>query len=68
MIKVGQRLRLTIREVQRSGLRKTAYRVKRGDTLYTIAQRHRTSVSAIMDENRLQTKNLKPGQRLVIPH
>lgn len=68
MIKVGQRLRLTIREVQRSGLRKTAYRVKRGDTLYTIAQRHRTSVSAIMDENHLKTKNLKPGQRLVIPH
>ena len=67
-IKVGQRLRLTVREVQRAGLRKTAYRVKRGDTLYTIAQRHRTSVSAIMDENRLQTKNLKPGQRLVIPH
>ena len=68
MIKVGQRLRLTVREVQRSGLRKTAYRVKKGDTLYTIASRHRTSVSAIMDENQLQSKNLKPGQRLVIPH
>lgn len=67
-IKVGQRLRLTVREVQRTSLRKTAYRVKRGDTLYTIAQRHRTSVSAIMDENKLQSKDLKPGQRLVIPH
>ena len=67
-IKVGQRLRLTVREVQRAGLRKTVYRVKSGDTLYTIASRHRTSVSAIMDENRLQSKNLKPGQRLVIPH
>jgi membrane-bound lytic murein transglycosylase D len=67
-IKVGQRLRLTVREVQRTSLRKTAYRVKRGDTLYTIAKHHRTSVSAIMDENRLQSKNLKPGQRLVIPH
>lgn len=67
-IKVGQRLRLTVREVQRTSLRKTAYRVKRGDTLYTIAQRHRTSVSAIMDENKLESKDLKPGQRLVIPH
>lgn len=67
-IRVGQRLRLTVREVQRTGLRKSAYRVKRGDTLYTIAQRHRTSVSAIMDENKLQTKDLRPGQRLVIPH
>ncbi len=67
-IKVGQRLRLTVREVQRAGLRKTVYRVKSGDTLYTIASRHRTSVSAIMDENRLQSKNLKLGQRLVIPH
>ena len=67
-IKVGQRLRLTVREVQRSGLRKTAYRVKRGDTLYTIAQRHRTSVSAIMDENHLKTKDLRTGQRLIIPH
>lgn len=67
-IKVGQRLRLTVREVQRTSLRKTAYRVKRGDTLYTIAKRHRTSVSAIMDENKLESKDLKPGQRLVIPH
>lgn len=67
-LKVGQRLRLTIKEVQRTGLRKTVYRVKRGDTLYTIAKRHRTSVSAIMDENKLQSMDLKPGQRLVVPH
>ena len=67
-LKVGQRLRLTIKEVQRTGLRKTAYRVKRGDTLYTIAKRHRTSVSAIMDENKLRSMDLKPGQRLVVPH
>ena len=67
-LKVGQRLRLTIKEVQRTGLRKTAYRVKRGDTLYTIAKRHRTSVSAIIDENKLRSMDLKPGQRLVVPH
>lgn len=67
-IKVGQRLRLTVREVQRNSLRKTAYFVKPGDTLYTIAKRNHTSVSSIMDENKLQSMNLKPGQRLVIPH
>lgn len=42
--------------------------VRRGETLSTIAQRYRTSVSAIARLNRLRSVHLiRPGQRLRIP-
>jgi membrane-bound lytic murein transglycosylase D len=44
------------------------YRVRRGDTLSTIARRYRTSVTAIMRANRLSSRNrIREGQRLKIP-
>jgi len=44
------------------------YRVKRGDTLSTIAHRYRTTVTAIMRTNRLSSRNrIRVGQRLKIP-
>ncbi len=64
----GQRLTLTVQERTRTRLRDTTYRVRSGDTLFTIAQRHHTSVSAIKDANRLEGNQLSIGQRLVIPH
>lgn len=67
-LKIGQRLRLTIHEVERTRIIKTVYRVKPGDTLYTIANRYKTKVSAIIDENELTSQTLRQGQRLVIPH
>lgn len=67
-IKVGQRLTLVVPDVQRRRLQNSVYRVKKGDSLFTIAQRMRTSVSAIKDANDLNGHELIPGQRLVIPH
>lgn len=41
--------------------------VRRGDTVYSIADSHGVSVGALMKENRLPTTDIRPGQRLVIP-
>lgn len=46
----------------------TVYVVRRGDTLYSVARRYGTTVSAIMQANGLQNANrIYVGQRLVIP-
>ncbi|MBW2424193.1 MAG: LysM peptidoglycan-binding domain-containing protein [Deltaproteobacteria bacterium] len=44
------------------------YRIRRGDTLSTIARRYRTSVSAIMRANHLRSAHrIRIGQHLKIP-
>ena len=43
------------------------YVVKSGDSLYKIANKYNTSVSAIMNLNNLKTSNLSIGQTLKIP-
>ena len=67
-ILVGQRLRLAVPDRTRKRLQDTTYRVRAGDTLFTIANRHRTTVSAIKDANHLTDNTLSVGQRLRIPH
>jgi hypothetical protein len=47
--------------------RNKVYKVKTGDTLGHIAQRHRTSVSAIKRLNHLKSDNIRVGQVLKIP-
>ena len=42
------------------------YRVKRGDTLSSIARLFSTSVSALKQWNRLRTNRISPGQRLTV--
>ena len=42
------------------------YRVKRGDTLSSIARLFETSVSALKQWNRLRTSRINPGQRLTV--
>jgi membrane-bound lytic murein transglycosylase D len=42
------------------------YKVKRGDTLASIAQRFDTSVSSIKTWNRLHTNRISTGQRLTV--
>jgi membrane-bound lytic murein transglycosylase D len=44
----------------------TTYRVKRGDTLYTIAQLFDTTVARIKSLNRLTSNVIKPGARLKV--
>lgn len=43
------------------------YTVKKGDNLYTIAKRNRTTVGALQRANGIKGSLIVPGQRLVIP-
>ncbi len=47
----------------------TTYTVKKGDTLWAIAQKYKTTIKAIQDANPALTNPdvLKIGQKLVIP-
>jgi len=45
---------------------RVVYRVKRGDTLSSIARTHRTTVSALRSWNRLTSDRLMPGDRLTL--
>jgi membrane-bound lytic murein transglycosylase D len=49
-----------------SSNRRTVYRVKRGDTLSSIARLFETSVSALKQWNRLRSNRISPGQRLTV--
>jgi membrane-bound lytic murein transglycosylase D len=42
------------------------YRVKRGDTLFSIARVYRTSVASLKTWNRLRSNSIQVGQRLTI--
>ncbi len=42
------------------------YRVRNGDSLYSIARKHRVTVAAIKDWNRLRSNQIRAGRRLTI--
>jgi membrane-bound lytic murein transglycosylase D len=43
------------------------YRVRSGDSIYSIATRHRTTVSGIKKVNGLKSNLIRPGMNLIIP-
>ncbi|MCP4220067.1 MAG: transglycosylase SLT domain-containing protein [bacterium] len=43
------------------------YRVKRGDSLYAIARKFKTTVRKIKKTNKLRSNMIHPGRRLLIP-
>lgn len=43
------------------------YKVKPGDSLWSIAQKHATSVRQLVEINRLGRTKIRPGQTLIIP-
>jgi LysM repeat protein len=45
----------------------STYLVRRGDSLWRIATRHDTSVSALQELNRLRTDRIHPGQVILVP-
>ena len=45
---------------------RVTYKVRNGDSLYSIALKHRVTVAAIKDWNRLRSNQLRAGQRLTI--
>ena len=46
---------------------RASYRVRSGDSLWSIARRHGVSVARLQDANDLSGSRVKPGQRLTIP-
>ncbi len=52
---------------QRSTSNATTYRVRKGDTLYDIAQRFGVSISALRQANGLRNSRIYPGDVLQIP-
>jgi membrane-bound lytic murein transglycosylase D len=44
-----------------------SYRVRPGDSLYSIARRHATSVSQIKKVNSMKSNLIRPGMNLIIP-
>lgn len=44
-----------------------SYRVRSGDSLYSIARRHGTSVGQIRSANHLRSNLIRPGMNLIIP-
>lgn len=50
-----------------SGGGTTRYTVRRGDTLWRIAQTHGTTVSQLKAANAIRSSRIKPGQVLAIP-
>lgn len=65
-IYVGQRLTIPI-TTPPTPPPMTTYVVQRGDTLFSIARRYGTTVSAIQAANRLTSTTIYVGQRLLIP-
>jgi hypothetical protein len=51
----------------RRGSVRATYRVREGDSLWTIARRHGVSVARIKKANRLGSSRLSIGQKIVIP-
>jgi membrane-bound lytic murein transglycosylase D len=47
-------------------VRMVEYRVRRGDTLYAVARRHRVSLASLRITNGLRSAALQPGQRILI--
>lgn len=50
-----------------SSIETTPYRVRRGDSLWTIARRHGTTVETLKEINELRSARLLAGQKLLIP-
>lgn len=53
--------------VVRPATESSVYKVRRGDTLWAIARRHKTTTAALMQANDMEGTLLRPGQKLSLP-
>lgn len=59
--------RATTLSIPASGFEKSAYRVRKGDTLFSIATRHHTTVDKLREWNRLGAgAQIHPGEKLSV--
>lgn len=63
LLSIGQVLKI----IEDNNVNTVTYVVKKGDTLYKIANKYKTSVSDIMKLNNLSSNLLSVGQELLIP-
>ncbi|MDR4885972.1 LysM peptidoglycan-binding domain-containing protein [Fredinandcohnia sp. QZ13] len=68
LLQVGQTLSIPSGGIPMAIPTHNTYQVVSGDTLYSIAQRHGTSVDTIKKVNQLSTDVLSIGQTLTIPY
>ena len=43
------------------------YKVKKGDTFYSIAKKYHVSVSDLKNANTASAKGIKPGDKIIVP-
>ena len=65
-LSIGQVLKIP-KEVEEPTVDTNTYVVKKGDSLYKIAQNNNTTVSELIELNNLTSTNLSIGQRLKLP-
>ena len=66
-IYIGEKLKIVIRDKQRDEGRNRFIKIRKGDTLFQLAKKYNTSVSALVEENHILSPDLIfPGQRLKI--
>ena len=65
-LSIGQVLKIP-KEIEESEVDTNTYIVKKGDSLYKIAQNNNITVSELMQLNNLTSTNLSIGQRLKLP-
>jgi hypothetical protein len=58
---------IVARTASTAGISAKQYKVRVGDSLWSIAQQHATSVRELVAANRLGHTKIRPGQTLVIP-
>jgi len=68
-IYVGQILKIPVQlntKQKNTGIKKTYYIVKKGDTLYSISKKYGVSVEELKKINNLKTSKIKIGQKLIV--
>ncbi len=68
-LRVGQELRVagsTTRPAVAAAANPVTHTVRRGDSLWKIAERYGTSVERLKEDNHLRSNVLRPGQRLLV--
>ena len=64
LLSIGQKLIIPLPSIDSTS---NTYVVKKGDTLYSIANKYNVSIDNLKNTNNLNTNNLSVGQKLIIP-
>jgi membrane-bound lytic murein transglycosylase D len=71
-LKPGDKILVRVRSSGRAttgstGASEVKYIVRRGDSLWEVAMKHRVSVASLMQRNNLSSSRIDPGDELIIP-